>query len=227
MTTEIAAAGAWMQGEVAPSAAVACDPTTCAALRNSGFVGNEVRIGSGSTSLSNASLVVVTPALRTRFKTNSGLGADVAQVDLANYGAVTIQFVDPSGGAAYQTALNQAVTKRTNVGRALANSGKVSGDTSDLAAGRADPRLMLIIKALAAKEQVDVVTFTDSGPGASPGVPFRQMSLATTDPLGKIAAAVYLKVIVTLLQAHATFPPPHISKGSTSIQIWYPAPSPN
>ena len=80
---------------------------------------------------------------------------------------------------------------------------------------------------MAGLERVDVVGLTDSGPGASPGVPFREMTLATKDPLGQIAAAAYLKVIVNLLQAHATFPPPHIVKGTTSIQIWYLAPSPN
>jgi len=125
------------------------------------------------------------------------------------------------------TAFNQAMVKRTNVGKQLANSGKVYGDKSDLAAGAVDPRLMLIIKALATLEPVDAVGFADSGPGASQGVPFRMMNLATTDPTGQKAAAAYLQVIKNLLQTHANFPPPHIISGSASIQIWYSAPSPN
>jgi hypothetical protein len=139
--------------------------------------------------------------------------------------------VDPKGGQDYVNALNQAVQKRTNVGKALVNTGKVSGDQSDLEAGRADPRLLAILHALVGAERIDVVGLTDSGPSASAGVPYRVMYLATKDPLGKIVAAAYLKVIQNLLQAHATFPAagvtPAMVNGQKVIQISYPAPSPN
>jgi len=215
---------------VAGSAVVACDAQTCAHLS-----GQKVQVGKNSTSLSNATLVVVTPTLRTLFRTNPSLGADVASVHLASYGSgsslVTVQVVDPSGGGAYMTAFNQAITKRTNVGRQLVNTGKVYGDKSDLAAGAVDPRLMLIIKALAPLEAVDAVGFADSGPGASAGVPFRVMYLGTTDPSGKRAAGAYLQAIKSLLQAHVGFPAPQFGaqtvNGQKVVQIYYPAPSPN
>ena len=149
------AAAGFVAQQVVASAVVACDASTCSALASSGFGGHRVHIGKSSTSLSNASLVIVTPEFLKLAASNSGLRADVAPVDLASWGSgsarVTVQVVDPSGGGAYMTAFNQARTKRTNVGGQLVNSGKVSGDTSELAAGAADPRLMLIIKALAGK----------------------------------------------------------------------------
>ncbi len=80
------------------------------------------------------------------------------QVDLANYGPVTIQFVDPSGGAAYKTALNQSVdASGPRSASSWLTPGRYRGATGELAAGDADPRLMLIIKALAPLERVDVI----------------------------------------------------------------------
>lgn len=230
------AAAGFILSQVVPSAVVACDAPTCAALTSGGFTGPKVQVGKDSTSLSNARLIVVTPELRTAFtSTNRSLGTDVAPVNLASWGSgsalVTVQVVDPNGAQDYVTAFNQAVQRRTNVGQHLASSGRVSGDKSDLAAGAADPRLLVIIKDLAVLERVDVVGFADSGPGASAGVPFRTMYLAEKDPLGQIAAAAYLKVIKNLLQAHANFPAAQVSQvslgGQNVVRVHYAAPSPN
>jgi hypothetical protein len=193
-----------------------------------------------SKSLSNAGLVVVTPDVRTLITAiNPGLGADVAPTDLASFGSgsaqVSVQVVYPDGAAAYEAALSQNVQQRVKVGTQLLTTGTVSASAaaaSDLAAGAVDPRLLLVIKAMASLEPVDVVGFADSGPGASAGVPFRQVALAETDPAASVAASAYLRAMLQLLQAHATFPAfTHVGHvtlpdGTKVVQAEYAAPSP-
>jgi hypothetical protein len=114
----------------------------------------------------------------------------------------------------------------------LLASGKVSASAaaeSDLVAGTVDPRLLLVIKAIANVEPVDVLGFANPGPGAS--TPFRQMALAETDPAASVSAPVYLQQMVALLQAHATFPALHADQvtlpdGQKAVQVEYAAPSP-
>jgi len=103
---------------------------------------------------------------------------------------------------------------------------------SDLESGAVDPRLLLVIMAVASLEPVDVVGFADSGPGASVGVPFRLMALAETDPAASVSASGYLQAMLHLLQAHATFPAFNhagqvtLSDGQKVVQVEYAAPSP-
>jgi hypothetical protein len=236
-----AAAATWTARQVGAAAVVACDAQTCAALTHSGFpAGHEVQIGTKSGSLSNAGLIVVTPELRTLITaTNRSLGADVAPTDLASFGSgnakVTVQPVDPSGAAAYEAALSQSVQTRKTVGEQLLNTKKVSASASaeaDLQAGAVDPRLLLVIKAMANLEPVAVVNFADSGPGASAGVPFRLMALGEKDPAASVSASAYLQAMLQLLKAHATFPAfSHVtqvtlSNGQKVVEVEYDAPSP-
>ena len=232
-------AAAFVTGQVGSATAVACDAQACTALTNSGFGGQKVQIGKNSTSLSNAGLVVVTPEFLKLAKSNPGLRADVAPVDLASWGSgsarVTVQVVNPSGGAAYMTAFNQLIQTRKQVGQQLASSGRVSASPaakSDLTSGEVDQRLMLVIKAMANLEKVAVVGFTRSGPGASAGVPFRGMVLAEHDPAATVAAQAYLQAMLQLLQAHAKFPGLNFShkvtlpNGQPGIEVGYYAPTP-
>jgi len=233
------AAARWIDQQVSGAAVVACDAQTCAALRNSGFHGNPVQIGPKSTSLSNARLIVVTPELRALITaTNKGLGADVASTDLASFGAgnaeVTVQVVYPAGAAAYTNALSQSVQTRMKAGKQLLSTGKVSASAAaerDLEDGAVDPRLMLVIKAMATLEPVDIVGFADSGPGASAGVPFRLMALGESDPAAPVSGSAYLQAMLQLLQAHASFPAfSHVAQttlsGQKVVQVEYAAPSP-
>jgi len=192
-----------------------------------------------STSLSSAGLIVVTPELRALITaTNRGLGAEVAPTNLASFGSgnakVTVQVVYPGGAAAYETALRQSVQTRMKAGQQLLNTGKVSASAaaeSDLKAGAVDPRLLLVIEAITNLEPVDVVAFSDSGPGASAGVPFRLMALGESDPAALVSASEYLQAMLHLLQAHATFPAfNHVGQATLSgqkvVEVEYAAPSP-
>lgn len=228
-----AEAATWVHGQVASSTAVACDPQACAALASSGFTGATVQIGKNSTSLSNAGLVVVTPEFLKLAGSNPGLRADVTPIALASFvngnAQVTVRVVYPQGGAAYVTALKQSVTKRANIGKQLVSIGKVSTSASarsDLTSGSVDQRLMLIIKALAVVEPLDVVGFTDSGPGASSGVPFRLMVLAANDPAATVSAQAYLQAMLNLLQAHGAHAIQTTLNGHNVVEVGYSAPTP-
>ncbi len=232
-----AAAATWITQQVAPGTYVACDAKTCAALTASGFPAyQEVQIGLGSQSLGNASMVVMTPELHTFFSVvNPSLGGDVTPVTLASFGQVSIQMISPDGASAFEAALSQDVQARMQLGEQLLNSGQVETSPmaeSELAAGEVDSRLLLALQALAAQQPIDVLAFTDSGPGASQGIPFRAVDLAVTDPASGLTAAQYLHSLAQLLNAHANFPaytkatPVMLPDGQRAAQIEYAAPSP-
>lgn len=230
-------AAAWVSQQVAAGTVVACTSQTCAALTANGFpVAQEVQLGLNSQSLSNATLVVMTPALHTLFSTmNPSLGNDVAPEVLASFGQVSIQPVDPAGAGAYQTALSQDVQGRIKLGEQLLNSGLLSASAtarSEIVAGDVDARLLLTLQSLVDQQPVDVLAFTDSGPGASPGIPFRQADLALTDPASGMSPSAYLQSMVRILKTHASFPaydkvgPGMLPDGQRVAQIEYAAPSP-
>jgi hypothetical protein len=229
------AAASWVNTEVAPSTQIACDPGTCAALTASGYPATQlVHLAAKSQSLSGASLIVVTPLVRTLLTTiNPALGYQVAPTVLASFGPISIQPVDPDGGQAYVAELSQDVQNRIQLGTQLLNSGRVTASTSataELEAGQVDSRLLLAIQAVSYQESVYIAGFVDSGPGASPGVPYRAAGLAETDPSGEPSTS-YLQTMVSVLEAHATFPAPQgtpltLPDGQTVLKIQYLAPSP-
>jgi hypothetical protein len=232
------AAAGWITQQVATGTDVACDAQMCAALTASGFpVAQEVQVGLNSQSLSDASVVVMTPELRVFFSSvNPSLGSYVAPAVLASFGEVSIQVIDQAGGAAYETALTQDVQARIQLGEQLMSSGQVSASPTagtELTGGEVDSRLLLALQALANRQPIDVLAFTDSGPGASPDIPFRAVDLAVTDPAASgMPPSEYLGSLRQLLLAHANFPaytkvgPVTLPDGQTAVQIEYAAPSP-
>ncbi len=109
---------------------------------------------------------------------------------LASFGSgralVTIQPVDPAGGAAYQAALSQDVQERIQVGQKLLNSGSVSAAPKArhaLFTGEVDPRILLVIQALISSQMGRSRSrlFSNSGPGAGPGVPFRTANFVASE----------------------------------------------
>jgi hypothetical protein len=223
--------------QIAPGTYVACDANTCPVLTARGFpTYQEVQLGPSSQSLSNASMVVVTPELRTYFTVvNTSLCADITPVILASFGQVSIQVIDTAGAVAYKAALAQDVQGRIKLGQQLLNSGRVSASPaaeSELAGGQVDSRLLLALEAVASHQPIAVLAFSDSGPGASQGIPLRLVDLATTDPASGMTASAYVQSLGQLLNAHSSFPaytrarPVRLSDGQTAVQIEYAAPSP-
>jgi hypothetical protein len=210
IAADLAAAATWITQQVGAGAAVACDAQTCPVLTASGFpAAQQVQIQVNPQSLSSAGIVVVTPAVRVFFSNHPGLGADIAPEILASFGPISVQAVDPAGGSAYQTALSQDVQARIQVGQQLLNSGDVTAAPvaeTQLVAGDVDSRLLLAIQALSQQQPVHIVAFADSGPGASAGIPFRAAELGETDPTGAMLPTAYVQSMITVLNAHATFP---------------------
>jgi hypothetical protein len=174
------------------------------------------------------------------FDAHPGLGADVAPVVLASFRAgralVTIQPVDPAGGAAYQATFSKAVQARIVVGNQLLNSGKVFAAPKArraLADGDVDPRLLLVIQALVRQlPSVKIAAFSNSGPDATPGVPFRMANFVSVDLSAGEPPSSYFHQLIAVLRTAATFPPVwHATpitmfNGQTAVQIVYAAPSP-
>ena len=232
-------AAGWITDQVSPGTVVACDPQMCSELRAYGFPGQqEAHLGANSQSLSGASLVAVTPPLRTLFARGSA-GNEVAPVVLASWGSgsalVTIQPVDPAGGSAYQAALSKDVQQRIQLGQELLNSGRVSAAPKArhaLAVGEVDPRILLAIKAVVRQLPVKIAGFSNLGPGAGPGVPFRTANFVATDLSTGLPPVAYQHQLIALLRAHATsYPVLHATpitmrNGQRAVQIVYGAPSP-
>jgi len=219
--------------QVSSDAVVACDPRLCSQLAASGFsTVQEYPLGQNSVSLTDTNLIVVTPAIRFLLgTTDPQLGADVMPAILASFGSgsarITIQAVDPDGAAAHQAALLQDVQARVQLGAQLLNSGFVSATPiarKELAQGEVDPRLLLAIQALANRQPVDIASFGDAGPSASPGEPFRSADFAATDPPEP--------TMISVFRMHPGFPSiTHamllmLADGQTAVQIEFGVPTP-
>lgn len=231
------AAASWITNQVAAGTAVACDAQMCSALTTAGFpAAQEVQVATTSQSLSNAKLVVLTPQLRRYFRAvNPRLGRHVAPPALASFGGISVHPIDQNGAVAYESQLSQDLRARVETGDQLIHSGRVTATPSaatELAAGQVDSRILLALQALSAHEPVHVLAFSDSGPGASSGIPYRVVELAAIDPAAGMNASQYLGTLHRMLLAHANFPAwTHIHlqpmpDGTRAVQIEYAAPSP-
>jgi hypothetical protein len=206
------AAASWITQQVTTGTFVACDAQMCAALTTAGFpAAQEVQVGMSSQSLSNAQLVVLTPQLRRYFRVvNRRLGRDVAPPALASFGGISVHPIDQNGSAAYEGQLSQDLQARILAGEQLRKSSRVTESPSAataLSTGQVDSRVLLALQALAAREPIDILAFDDSGPGASSGVPFREVDLALTVPAARMAPQEYIGTLRPILQAHSNFPP--------------------
>ena len=229
------AAATWITQQVTPGTSVACDAQMCAALTTAGFpAAQEVQVGMTSQSLSNAQLVVLTPQLRRYFRAvNHRLGRDVAPPALASFGGISVHAIDQNGAAAYEGQLSQDLQARLQAGRQLLKSDRVTASPSAqtaLATGQVDSRLLLALQALAAREPIDILAFDDSGPGASSGVPFREVDLAVAFPAARMSPQEYIGTLRPILQAHSNFPPynrvapTRMPDGQLAAQIEYGVP---
>ncbi len=181
----------------------------------------------------------MTPQVRLLLDTvRPSLGYVVAPAVLGGFGSgsgyVSIQPVDPNGGAAYESALSQDRQDRARLGTELLNSGSVTVSgvaRTELATGQVDSRVLLALQALIKHEPIDIVSFRHSGPHASPGIPFRLVFLAESDPAAGLSGPTYLAPLVSVLRADIDFPAwtkvgPMLYDGQNLVRIYYAGPSP-
>jgi hypothetical protein len=211
-------AAKWIAAQVSHAAVVSCDPAMCAALQTQGFpAGDLMTLGPGTSDPLGSAVIVATAAIRSQFGSRlttvyaptviASFGSGAAQIDVRAYAA--------GGAAQYLAALRADELSRASVGRQLLRNARVSvapGARQQLAAGQVDSRLLITIATLSGQGPVSVLAFGDAGPGASSGVPLREVELGT--PPG--AKSGYLPSVVALLRAQQA---PYLANSVTLARL--------
>jgi hypothetical protein len=191
-------AAAWIAGQVAPGAIVACDPAMCASLQASGLSPSRLLVlGASTADPLGSDVVIATPAIRSQF--GARLENVYAPEVLASFGfgvgRIDVLAIAPDGAAAYQLSLSADMRARVTAGRQLAANRHViisASARTELEDGEVDPRLLLTVAELAAGRAVRIMEFNDASPGASPVVPFRgaEITLPGTKPGTQVRSAL-------------------------------------
>jgi hypothetical protein len=225
-------AARWIAGQVAASAIVACDPAMCAALQADGLPAARLLVlGTAAADPLGSDVVVATPAVRNQYGTR--LQSVYAPVVIAGFGTgagrIDVRAIAPDGAAAYQAALAADRRSRISAGSQLLRNPRIIvavGARKALSAGDVDPRLLMMLAALAVEQPVRISAVGDPSPGASPVVPLRSVQLA---PLGSGAKAEdSLRSMLSFIDAQQQpFRPLRAGfAGSSALTVEYAAPSP-
>jgi len=177
-------AAAWVARQVSPDDIVSCDLVMCHALEAYGVpVGDLLVLNSGHSDLLDSQVIVSTAVIRQLF--GSRLDSVDAPTMLAIFGTgkarIDIRVIAPYGGAAYRSALRADVQQRKKAGTQLAGNSRITvaqAARRQMISGQVDSQLLMVLTYLASQHPVDILGFSDLGPQASPGVPFRSVYLA-------------------------------------------------
>jgi hypothetical protein len=222
-------AAAWAARQVSRTAVVGCDPAMCNALRARGL-DHLLILGSPGADPLHSQVIIATAAVRKDL--GARLGSVYAPDILASFGGgaarVDVRMVAPDGVTAYRAALATDLQNRKQAGGYLLSSSRVTASTSarrQMLGGQVTSQLLIVITNLASLHPVDIVTFGDSGPGASPDMPLRSAELAET------GGAAAVRSMLAFL--HAQKPPylPAITEtirlgGKPILLIEFAAPTP-
>jgi hypothetical protein len=219
---------------VAASAIVACDPAMCAALHADGLPATRLLVlGTATADPLGSDVVVATLAVRNQFGTR--LQSVYAPVVIASFGTgagrIDIRAIAPDGTAAYEAALAADRRSRISAGSQLLRNPRiiVTADARNaLSAGDVDPRLLMMLAALADEQQVRITAFGDPSPGASPVVPLRSVEIAALGPGAEAEAEASLRSLLSFVDAQRQpFQPLRAALvGSSALTVEYAAPSP-
>jgi len=239
-TSGTAAAGheaaIWVARQVSRDAMVACDPGMCRMLRAQGLAaGNLLVLGPGAAGLRFSDLIVATQAVRDLV--GSRLQRQDAPIVIASFGVgsarIDIRAVAAGGAAAYRAELAADLAARRTAAAELVKSPRVRATGAarlDLLTGKVDSRLLITLAELAVSYRVRAVAFGDLAPGASAGVPMREMELAAPGrPAARLSELRRIRSFV--LAQRAVFLPAQASlvrlaAGGPALRIAFGAPSP-
>ncbi|MGO9082937.1 MAG: hypothetical protein ACLQDY_28575 [Streptosporangiaceae bacterium] len=228
-------AASWVAAQVSHSTVVGCDPLMCSVLRAHGFpVGDLEVFGQASHDPLGATVVVATEAVRSQF--GASLDRVYAPEVLAAFGngaaRIEIRALTPGGTARYPASLRADIGTRRNLGAQLAGNANVRLSAADrrlLLAGRVDSRLIVGLVMPADERGVDIMSFSDAGPGAGPGSPLRTAVLGA---LGSGAQArSYLQWLAGSLRIQqppfrpAAIRPVQVN-GRPGLEVMFAAPEP-
>ena len=222
-------AATWIAQQVASSAVVSCDPAMCAALQAAGLPAARLLVlGPDASDPLGSDVVVATAALRNQFGTR--LASVYAPAVIASFGSgagrIDIRATAPDGAIAYQAALAGDRRGRISAGIQLLRNPRITvtaAARAALSAGDVDPRLLMMLVALAADQPVRVSAFGDPSPGASAAVPLRS---ATIGPLRSGASALRAMLSFTDAQQQPFVPLRASVVSKSALTVEYAAPSP-
>jgi hypothetical protein len=203
----------------------------CAALQADGLPATRLLVlGTAAANPLGSDVVLATLAVRNEF--GSRLQSVYAPVVIASFGTgsgrIDVRAIAPDGAAAYRAALAADARSRIAAGLQLLNNPNIIAAApaiKALSAGDVDPRLLMMLAALAAQQPVPVTAFGSPSPGASQ-VPLRSVRLA---PLGSGAkAAASLRSMLSFFDGQRQpFQPLRAGLvGSSALTVEYAAPSP-
>jgi hypothetical protein len=180
------------------------------------------------------SLIVATAAVRAQYGTQL---VSAAPAVIASFGtgaqAVQVAIVVPGGAQAYGQAASNALAARRQAGHQLLRDRKVharGAARTDLGSGFVDPRLITVLRKLAARYAVYLVQFGDSGPQAGEVTPFRMAEVAASSGRSGLAGSD-LRGMEKLLKSQparyrAKLLQKRLAGGIRVLQIEFLAPSP-
>jgi serine/threonine protein kinase len=228
----------WILQQVSRAAVVSCDPQVCTDLVSRGFpAANLLTLGPTSTDPLGSDLVIATAAIRAQFA--GRLASVYAPAVIASFGSgdarIDILLVFPGGTASYR-AVEQAglrARKAADV-QLLANSQIAVSATAraQLLSGDIDPRLPMLLAAMAASHPVQIVDFVNQSPGGGPASLLRSVDVATADTAAHLTRAAYLGWMQAFIDAQtAQYLPGWMQQvtlrnGQAVLRIGYGAPSP-
>jgi hypothetical protein len=230
--TTRAQAAKWIAAQVAASAVVACDPGVCAALEADGLPAARLLVlGTAAADPLGSDLIVATAAVRNEF--GSRLESVYAPGVIASFGSgaarIDVRVTAPDGAAAYESALAADRRGRVAAGAQLLRNSRIAvapGARAALSTGDIDPRLLMLLAALAVEQPVRINAFGDPSPGANQALPLRSAQIAPLRP--STQAESRLRSMLSFIDAQQQpFLPLRASlAGTSALTVEYAAPSP-
>ncbi len=230
------AAAVWIAGQVSRDATVGCDPGMCRLLQAQGLpASNLLVLRPGAVGLLFCDVVVTTRAVRNLV--GSRLQQETAPAVVAGFGSgearIEVRAVAVGGAAAYRSALAADWAARRMAAALLVKSPRIRAGGAarqELLAGKVDSRLLIMLAELAVSRPVKVVAFGDSAPGASPGMPLREMEVTGAgSPAARSAELQRMRSLV--LAQHGAFLPAQVSLarlagGGAALRVEFGVPVP-
>jgi hypothetical protein len=228
----------WILQQVSRAAVVSCDSQVCADLASRGFPSaNLLTLGPGSNDPLGSDLVVATATIRAQY--GGRLASVYAPAVIASFGSgnaeIDIRLVFPGGTTKYRAVQRAALrTRKAADAQLLTNSQVTLSATAraQLRGGDIDPRVPLLIVAMAAAHPVHIVDFGGRSPGGGPASLLRSVDLATADSSADLTRTAYLAWMRAFIGVQRAQYRPAWSQrvtlhtGEAVLRIGYDAPSP-
>jgi hypothetical protein len=225
----------WVAKQVSAAAVIWCDPAMCAVLKARGVPAAQLLaaqslaaqlLATGNANPAGAAVVVATPGVRGQL--GARLTSGYAPELIASFGAdparVDLRAAMPVIGSSYATAAAADRADRISAGQQLLRNKRIGVSRAARAAltvGDVDPRLLVTIGALAARQRLNIVSFGDPSPGA-PDVPLRSALVGVAKPA---------RLVTFLRGQRSPYQPDQvlvvqIARGQRGLSIGFDAPGP-